>query len=65
MHVNDSRDPAGTGADRHTNLGSGQIGDEALAAMIAAGGTPALVETPGPDEALRADMQFVREALAK
>jgi deoxyribonuclease-4 len=64
MHVNDSRDPAGTGADRHANLGAGQVGVEALRAMIAAGGTPALVETPGPDEALRADIAFVRAALA-
>ena len=63
MHVNDSRDPAGTGADRHTNLGAGQIDPDALRAMIAAGGTPAIVETPGPADALRADIEFVREAL--
>ena len=25
VHCNDSRDPAGSGRDRHTNLGSGQI----------------------------------------
>jgi deoxyribonuclease-4 len=64
MHVNDSRDPAGTGADRHANLGSGQVGVEALQAMIATGGTPALVETPGPAGALRADIEFVRAALS-
>ena len=38
LHANDSRDAAGTGADRHTNLGAGQIDLDALRAMIAAGG---------------------------
>jgi deoxyribonuclease-4 len=64
LHANDSRDAAGTGADRHTNLGSGQIDPEALRAMITAAGSPAVVETPGPDDALRADIEFVREAFA-
>jgi deoxyribonuclease IV len=63
MHVNDSRDAAGTGADRHTNLGAGQIDPDALRTMIAAGGTPAIVETPGPADAQRADIEFVRSAL--
>jgi deoxyribonuclease-4 len=63
MHVNDSRDAAGTGADRHTNLGDGQIDPEALRGMIAAGGSPAIVETPGPAAKQQADMNFVREAL--
>ena len=30
LHVNDSRDPPGTGADRHANLGDGQIDPDAL-----------------------------------
>jgi deoxyribonuclease-4 len=64
LHANDSRDAAGTGADRHTNLGSGQIDPDALRAMIAAAGSPAVVETPGPDGALKADIEFVRAALA-
>jgi deoxyribonuclease IV len=64
MHVNDSRDAAGTGADRHTNLGAGQIDPDALRTMIAAGGTPAIVETPGPADAQRADIEFVRSALS-
>jgi deoxyribonuclease-4 len=63
LHANDSRDAAGSGADRHANLGSGEIGVEALQAMIAAAGSPAIVETPGPDDALRADIEFVRAAL--
>jgi deoxyribonuclease IV len=63
LHVNDSRDPPGTGADRHTNLGRGEIGVEALGEMIRAGGPPVVVETPGEAEDVRADLAFVREAL--
>jgi deoxyribonuclease-4 len=64
LHANDSRDPPGTGADRHAGLGSGQIEPDALRHMIRAGGktgAPIIVETP--DAGLRADMDFVREAL--
>ena len=64
LHVNDSRDPAGTGADRHANLGKGEIGAETLAAMIRAAGPPAIVETPGDLDDMRADLEFVRAALA-
>jgi deoxyribonuclease IV len=64
LHANDSRDPAGTGADRHANLGAGEIGVEPLRAMIRAASAPVVVETPGDDDALRADIAFVREALA-
>jgi deoxyribonuclease-4 len=64
LHVNDSRDPAGTGADRHANLGKGEIGTDALREMIHAAGPPALVETPGGEDDLRADVEFVRAALS-
>ena len=47
LHANDSRDPPGTGADRHANLGKGQIGTEVLSEMIKAAGPPVVVETPG------------------
>jgi deoxyribonuclease-4 len=63
LHANDSRDPAGTGADRHANLGKGEIGGEVLAAMIKAAGPPVVVETPGGKKEMRADIEFVREAL--
>lgn len=63
LHANDSRDPAGTGADRHANLGDGEIGAEALAATISACGGPVVCETPGGAEEMRADLEFVRAAL--
>ncbi len=62
LHANDSRDPPGTGADRHANLGKGQIGAEALRAMIKAAGPPVVVETPG--RGIAADIEFVRGALS-
>jgi deoxyribonuclease-4 len=63
LHANDSRDPPGTGADRHANLGAGEIGVEPLRAMIRAAGPPVIVETPGDLDDMRADIEFVRAAL--
>jgi deoxyribonuclease-4 len=63
LHANDSRDPAGTGADRHANLGKGEIGADVLREMIKSAGPPVVVETPGASKEMRADIEFVREAL--
>ena len=63
LHANDSRDPPGTGADRHANLGKGQIGAEVLRATIKAAGPPVVVETPG--RGIRADIEFVRRSLSR
>jgi deoxyribonuclease IV len=65
LHANDSRDPPGTGADRHQNLGKGEIGTDALREMIRAANAPVVCETPGTAEDVRADLAFVREALSK
>jgi deoxyribonuclease-4 len=49
VHVNDSRDPAGSHRDRHESLGLGTIGEtgfKALLAVDALRGVPLLVETP-------------------
>jgi deoxyribonuclease-4 len=62
LHANDSRDPPGTGADRHANLGKGQIDEEELREMIRTAGPPVVVETP--TRGIRADIEFVRRALA-
>ncbi len=63
MHLNDSRDPAGTGADRHATIGEGQMDPDDLRHMIAAANAPTVVETPREVELLKADMAFAREAL--
>jgi deoxyribonuclease IV len=64
LHANDSRDPPGTGADRHITLGKGKVGIEALRGMIRAAGPPVVVENPGSKKEIRADLEFVRKALA-
>jgi deoxyribonuclease-4 len=49
IHVNDSRDPAGSHRDRHESIGRGTIGlagAEALLSTTALRGVPLLVETP-------------------
>lgn len=63
LHANDSRDPPGTGADRHANLGRGEMDADALRAMIRAAKAPVVCETPGTADDMRADLAFVREAL--
>jgi deoxyribonuclease IV len=65
LHANDSRDPPGTGADRHANLGNGTMDPDVLRAMIKAAGAPVVCETPGTDDDMRADLAFVREALGQ
>ena len=47
IHCNDSRDAFGSGADRHANLGEGQIDPELIVAVCRAAGAPIVVETPG------------------
>jgi deoxyribonuclease-4 len=64
LHANDSRDPPGTGADRHANLGRGEMDPDALREMIRAAKAPVVCETPGSADDIRADLDFVREALA-
>lgn len=64
LHVNDSRDPPGTGADRHANIGGGTMDLDVLRHMIRTADAPAVVETPRDPDALRADVEFVRAALA-
>jgi deoxyribonuclease-4 len=63
LHANDSRDPPGTGADRHANLGKGEMGADVLREMIRAANAPVICETPGGAKAMRADLAFVRAAL--
>jgi deoxyribonuclease IV len=64
LHVNDSRDPPGTGADRHANIGTGTIDLDELRHMIRTADAPSLVETPREPAALKADVAFVRATLA-
>jgi deoxyribonuclease-4 len=54
VHVNDSRDPAGSKRDRHASIGAGTIGRDAFAALFTAAatrGVPLVVETADTDHA--------------
>ena len=64
LHANDSRDPPGTGADRHANLGAGKMDLDLLRHMIAAARCPIVVETPRDPAKLKADIAFVRATVA-
>jgi deoxyribonuclease-4 len=63
VHANNSRDPFGSGADRHANLRSGEVDPEAIVAVCAAAGAPIIVETPGGAEGQGADIAFLRSRL--
>jgi deoxyribonuclease-4 len=50
LHINDSRDPLGSGRDRHANLGEGNIGLEGLRNLVShqkLTHLPKIIETPG------------------
>jgi deoxyribonuclease-4 len=62
VHCNDSKDPYGSGRDRHENLGKGTIAADVLAEVVRVAGAPAVVETPGDGQA--DDIAFLRDALS-
>lgn len=63
VHCNDSKDAAGSGRDRHENLGKGEIDPELLVAVVREAGAPVVVETPGGAEGQAADIAWLRERL--
>jgi deoxyribonuclease IV len=59
VHANDSRDPAGSGRDRHEAVGRGTIGDAGFAALLAHPGLQGAAfvsETSGDPALQRADV---------
>jgi deoxyribonuclease-4 len=67
LHANDSQGQPGSGRDRHTHPGQGNIGADVLRHMIHTAGGPVIVEPheawKAEPDAVRADIRFVREAL--
>ncbi|QCX28961.1 deoxyribonuclease IV [Nocardioides jishulii] len=63
VHGNDSRDAFDSGADRHANLGHGQIDPDLLATVIRAAGAPVILETPGSVEDHVADASWLTSRL--
>jgi deoxyribonuclease-4 len=68
IHANDSRDGCGSHRDRHANIGAGQMGTAPFAALLrhpATRGVPFIVETPGPRDAVTADVATLKALRAK
>jgi deoxyribonuclease-4 len=65
VHLNNSRDEFGSNRDRHANVveGEGTIDPGVLAGVAAAADAPVIVETPGGGQA--ADIDYLRQALAR
>jgi len=62
IHCNGSKDPFGSGRDRHENLTKGEIDPILLAHIVREAGTPVIVETPGEGQA--DDIDYLRQAFA-
>src|SRR5512142_3183863 len=59
VHANDSKDPFGSGRDRHENFGAGRIDPTALVRAVAAADAPVVCETPGGAAGQSADIGFL------
>jgi len=64
VHVNDSRDEAGSGRDRHERLGRGRIAEPHLIDVVEEAGAPAVIETPGDAHEQSEDLTWLRRRLA-
>lgn len=63
VHLNDSRGAAGSGHDRHANLGEGLLDPEVLVEVVRRAGAPVVLETPGGVDERRADIAWLRDRL--
>ena len=61
IHCNDSKDPQGSGRDRHENLGKGLITAEALAEVVKQADAPVVCETPAAG--IADDIAYLKDAL--
>ncbi|MDR1710823.1 MAG: deoxyribonuclease IV [Propionibacteriaceae bacterium] len=59
VHLNDSRDAFGSGADRHANLGQGNCDPAGLAAVATQANAPVILETPGGVAEHRSDLEWL------
>jgi deoxyribonuclease-4 len=63
VHCNDSRDEFDSGADRHANLGAGQIDPVLLTEVVRSAGAPVVLETPGGEAEHRDDIAWLASRL--
>jgi deoxyribonuclease-4 len=63
LHLNDSRDSAGSGRDRHANLGAGMIDPDELVQLVRDHDGDVLLETPTADDGHTRDLAWLRARL--
>ncbi len=63
VHLNNSRDPAGSSRDRHAPLTDGEIPTELLVEVARAADCPVVLETPGDAAAHAEEIAVLRTAL--
>lgn len=63
LHLNDSRDEAGSGRDRHANLGEGRIDPDELVEVVRTFGGDVVLETPVSDDGHARDLAWLRKRL--
>lgn len=62
LHCNDSRDEAGTGADRHANIGQGKMEPDSILSMVQASKAEVVIfETPWPG--VKDDLDWLRSQI--
>lgn len=61
VHLNDSRDAFGSGADRHAPLGEGSCDPDALVQIVRDAAAPVILETPGDAAAHAAQIAWLTE----
>ena len=64
IHLNDSLNPCGSHKDRHTKIGAGYIGADALVKFINRSelkGLPVILETPNDMDGYAKEIKFLRE----
>ncbi len=64
VHLNNSRDPAGSSRDRHAPLADGEIPTELLLEVARAADAPVVLETPGDAASHAEEIALLRQALA-
>jgi len=64
VHLNNSRDAAGSSRDRHAPLTDGEIPTELLVEVARSANCPVILETPGDAPAHAEEIELLRRALA-
>ena len=63
VHLNNSRDPAGSSRDRHAPLTDGEIPTDLLVEVVRTADCPVILETPGDSPAHAEEIQLLRQQL--